>query len=70
MNSTTETGFLSATTKFNWIEYMTFGSLLGLSALIGIYFGWFKGNQNTVNEYMLGGKHMRVFPIAMSLIAR
>ncbi|XP_065209324.1 sodium-coupled monocarboxylate transporter 2-like [Planococcus citri] len=69
MDNATENAFLSATSKFNWIEYTTFGSLLGLSALVGIYYGCIKGNQNTVNEYMLGGKHMNVFPIAMSLIA-
>lgn len=56
--------------KFNWIEYTTFGSLLSVSALIGIYYGCIKGNQNTVMEYMLGGKRMSIFPIAMSLIAR
>lgn len=55
--------------KFNWIEYATLGSVLAISALIGIYYGWIKGNQNTVAEYMLGGKSMHIFPIAMSLIA-
>ena len=70
LNNATENEFLSVTSKFNWIEYTTFGSLLGLSTLVGIYYGCIKGNQNTVNEYMLGGKHMRIFPIAMSLIAR
>lgn len=65
MNSTLET-----ITKFNWIEYTTFASLLSVSALIGIYYGCIKGNQNTVSEYMLGGKKMSIFPIAMSLVAR
>lgn len=60
----------SSTSKFSLIEYTVFGSLLGLSALIGLYYGCVKGNQNTVTEYMLGGKKMSVFPIAMSLIAR
>lgn len=56
--------------EFNLIEYVTFGSLLAVSGLIGLYYGCIKGNQNTVTEYMLGGKTMSVFPIAMSLIAR
>lgn len=55
---------------FNVVEYAVFGTMLGLSALIGIYYGWYKGNQNTVTEYMLGGKTMSIFPISMSLIAR
>lgn len=55
---------------FSVTEYIVFGTMLGLSALIGIYYGWYKGNQNTVTEYMLGGKAMGIFPISMSLIAR
>lgn len=55
---------------FDTIEYVVFVIMLGMSALIGVYYGWYKGNQNTVSEYMLGGKSMSVFPIAMSLIVR
>lgn len=55
---------------FNWTEYSVFSAMLGLSALIGVYYGFYKGNQNTVAEYLMGGKKMSVFPIAMSLIAR
>lgn len=54
---------------FNWVEYTVFGSLLGLSALIGVYYGWYKGNQNTVSEYLLGGQTMGVFPVTMSMVA-
>ncbi|XP_039285768.1 sodium-coupled monocarboxylate transporter 2 isoform X1 [Nilaparvata lugens] len=54
---------------FNWIEYLVFSLMLGLSALIGVYYGCYKGNQNTVSEYMQGGKKMGIFPITMSLIA-
>ncbi|RZF36445.1 hypothetical protein LSTR_LSTR009541 [Laodelphax striatellus] len=54
---------------FNWVEYLVFSLMLGLSALIGIYYGCYKGNQNTVSEYMQGGKKMGVFPITMSIIA-
>lgn len=70
MSNITQNAMDSISEKFGLIEFTTFGSLLGLSALIGIYYGCYKGNQNTVNEYMLGGKAMSVFPIAMSLIAR
>lgn len=55
---------------FDAAEYTVFIGILALSALIGVYFGYYKGNQNTINEYMLGGKTMSVFPIAMSLIVR
>lgn len=70
VNASSTPDLASSLLMFNWIELSVFGSMLGLSALIGIYYGWIKGNQNTVSEYMLGGKQMGVFPITMSLIAR
>lgn len=54
---------------FNWVEYAVFTSMLGLSALIGVYYGWYKGNQNTVSEYLLGGQTMSIFPVTMSMVA-
>jgi solute carrier family 5 (sodium-coupled monocarboxylate transporter), member 8/12 len=55
---------------FSAINYAVFGSMLGLSALIGIYFGFFaKKKQDNTTEYLLGGKQMNFFPIAASLIA-
>ncbi|XP_054287824.1 sodium-coupled monocarboxylate transporter 1-like [Macrosteles quadrilineatus] len=53
---------------FNWIEYLVFGTMLLLSLLIGVYFGWIK-KQDTVAEYLLGGKKMGVFPVTISLVA-
>uniref|UniRef100_A0A1B6CVL2 Sodium/solute symporter n=2 Tax=Clastoptera arizonana TaxID=38151 RepID=A0A1B6CVL2_9HEMI len=52
----------------DWIEYLVFFLMLGSSILTGIYFGFFK-KQNTITEYMQGGKKMGVFPVTMSLIA-
>ncbi|KAF0734737.1 sodium-coupled monocarboxylate transporter 1-like [Aphis craccivora] len=53
----------------NWMaEYAAFVVMLGLSVVIGLYYGCFS-KQNTVSDYLLGGKHMSVFPITMSLIA-
>jgi Na+/proline symporter len=56
--------------NMNWIaEYAAFVIMLGLSVVIGLYYGCFS-KQNTVSDYLLGGKHMSVFPITMSLVAR
>lgn len=56
---------------FSPIDYILFAVMLGLSALIGIYFGFIsKKKQNNTTEYLLGGKKMNFFPIAASLIAR
>jgi solute carrier family 5 (sodium-coupled monocarboxylate transporter), member 8/12 len=55
---------------FTVFDYGLFGLMLALSAAIGIYFGWFaKRKQNNTTEYLLGGKKMKFFPIAASLIA-
>lgn len=58
------------TNFFTWIDYSLFGVMLMLSALIGIYFGFFaKRKQDSTVQYLLGGKKMKFFPIAASLIA-
>lgn len=53
----------------SWIDYTLFILLFVLSGAIGIYFGCF-GKQQTVVDYLLAGKKMKVFPVAMSLVAR
>ncbi|XP_076280092.1 sodium-coupled monocarboxylate transporter 1 [Lasioglossum baleicum] len=54
---------------FGWTDYTLFTGLLGISVLIGIYFGCFGKKQNNTTEYLLGGKTMTWFPVSMSLIA-
>ncbi|XP_050537051.1 sodium-coupled monocarboxylate transporter 2-like isoform X2 [Daktulosphaira vitifoliae] len=56
--------------QLSWAaEYAAFACMLGISILIGLYYGFVERKQSTVNDYLLGGKHMSVFPITMSLIA-
>ena len=55
--------------KFNSVDYIMFVMMMLLSALIGVYYGCYK-KQDSVSEYLHGGKKMGVFPIAMSLISR
>ena len=55
---------------FTSFDYGLFCLMLLLSAAIGIYFGFFaKKKQDNTMEYLLGGKNMKFFPIAASLIA-
>lgn len=55
---------------FSTIDYVIFFFMLGMSALIGVYYGFFaKQKQNNTAEYLLGSKQMKVFPVAMSLTA-
>ncbi|XP_063915962.1 sodium-coupled monocarboxylate transporter 2-like isoform X2 [Zophobas morio] len=41
--------------------------MLVLSTIIGIYFGCFGTKQSTIREYLMGGKNMKVIPIAVSV---
>lgn len=52
---------------FDLVEYSVFAAMMGLSALIGVYFGFIKGGQDTVDGYLLGGKKMGLIPISISL---
>lgn len=55
---------------FSAIDYGVFVTMLLLSALIGVYFGFIsKKKQNNTSEYLLGSKQMGFLPIAASLIA-
>lgn len=50
------------------IDYSLFGSLIALSLVIGLYFGFFS-KQNSTNEYLFGGKTMGFVPVAFSMLA-
>jgi sodium-coupled monocarboxylate transporter 8/12 len=55
--------------SFSWYDYSLFCVMLSLSAFIGIYFGCFGTKQSSANEYLMGDKKMKIFPISVSLIA-
>lgn len=54
---------------FGWTDYVLFVGLLGVSLLIGVYFGFFS-KQDSAKEYLFGGKTMSYLPVAMSMLAR
>lgn len=59
--------------KFGVIDYAVFLLMLSSCSLIGIYFGFFAKKDKKSKEqddYLVGGRTMKIFPIAMSLIAR
>lgn len=55
--------------RFTWIDYLLFALTLLLSSLVGIYHAW-RGASSSTNDYLMGGKKMPIFPVAMSLAAR
>lgn len=54
---------------FGNVDYFVFVLMLGASAAVGIYFGFFSKSKNTTDEYLMGGKRMKIIPIAISLVA-
>ncbi|KAK4876640.1 hypothetical protein RN001_009146 [Aquatica leii] len=54
---------------FFWYDYLLLSVMIGGSAVIGVYFGFFGKKQDNKKEYLLGGKSMSIIPIAISLIA-
>lgn len=51
-------------------DYLLFGGMLVISALVGVYFGFCsKTRQDNPMEYLLGSKSMKVLPVAISLTA-
>lgn len=59
----------AATSTLGWLDLGMFGAMLGVSALIGVYFA-LTSKQDSAKEYLMGGKNMGMFPVSISLIAR
>ncbi|CRK91471.1 CLUMA_CG005138, isoform A [Clunio marinus] len=55
---------------FSTLDYILFGTMMFLSFLIGLYYGFIrKEKQDTTAEYLLGSKKMKVWPTAISITA-
>lgn len=50
------------------LDYIAVALTLGISTVIGFCYGFFNRSSSS-DEYMMGGKNMKVVPIAISLIA-
>lgn len=66
----------SSLQKFGWQDYLVFIVLLFGCSLIGVYFAWKMqknkkdGSCKQEDDYLVGGRNMKIFPVSMSLIAR
>lgn len=64
--------------QFGWPDYLVFGLMLCVCMVIGVFFAW-KTHKNRRNyklrrgsealNYLVGGRKMKIFPVAMSLVA-
>lgn len=55
--------------RFGLADYSVFVSMLLICAVIGVYYGFCAGKVSEA-EYLMGGRNMQTFPVALSLIAR
>lgn len=54
---------------FSWVDYTVLAIMLLVSCLIGTFYGFFTKQQETSQDFLLGGSSMSTFPTAMSLAA-
>ena len=55
--------------RFNFIDYSVFFLMLIVSAFIGFYYAWKDRHKKTVDRVLLGGRKLKIFPVAMSIMA-
>ena len=63
--------------RFGIMDYTVFVVMLIMCSLVGIYFGYYQNRASSHNnrrksiavEYLMGGRDMQIFPVAMSLVA-
>ncbi|XP_055678846.1 sodium-coupled monocarboxylate transporter 2-like [Lutzomyia longipalpis] len=57
------------TVNFSFLDYFFFGIVFVVSIVIGLYFALKTKKQQSVDEYIFGGKNLGVVPVAFSLLA-
>lgn len=63
--------FIENSEKFFKIyDYIIFVIILLGSTGIAIYYGCFGNQQSSAKEYLLAGRSMKIWPVAISLTAR
>lgn len=55
--------------RFTYVDYAVFIMMLTICGLIGIYFG-FVNKQKSTQDYLMGGRNMKLVPVCFSLVAR
>ncbi|XP_068084298.1 sodium-coupled monocarboxylate transporter 1 isoform X4 [Anabrus simplex] len=68
MTGTTVEELGSMLQRFAVADYIVFTLMLLICAVIGVYYGFFN-KQVTSDDYLVGGRKMKIFPVSMSLIA-
>ena len=69
MDAASKTEFDFTDNKFTPWDYVLFAVLLAVSSVIGLYYGCTGSKQKTTAEFLMAGRSMSVFPVALSLLA-
>lgn len=54
---------------FGWFDYVLFVLMLTVCGGIGVFFGFVK-KQSSTQDYLMGGRNMKLLPVCFSLVAR
>lgn len=60
---------LSSVDSFTAWDYMVFGLMLLISAVIGVYYAYVGRGGQSSGDFLIGGRSMSAVPVAMSLSA-
>jgi sodium-coupled monocarboxylate transporter 8/12 len=56
-------------TSFSVPDYCVFFAMLAISALIGFYYAYKSKSMKNTDDFLLGGRKLQIFPVAMSIMA-
>ena len=56
--------------RFHWADYLVFGVVMGISALVGVYFGIKDRRKMSTEQFLMAGRNMHVLPVAASFFVR
>src|SRR5438309_81365 len=69
MNETTTTMMPTVNNRFSVVDYAVFAGMLGVSAVIGVYYAFVGRKESSTQDFLMGNRSMGVFPVALSLLA-
>ncbi|KAJ0012511.1 hypothetical protein NQD34_016845, partial [Periophthalmus magnuspinnatus] len=55
--------------SFALVDYVVFGLMLLVSAAVGVYYAWTDRERQSPRDFLMGGRRLTAFPVAMSLTA-
>lgn len=54
---------------FGIVDYLVFAAVLVISAAIGIWYAYVDRKKTSTQEFLMGGRSLSIFPVAMSILA-